>query len=187
MQPWILRAIPAFLVPLLLVAAMAACGPARQSAPSNQAGERPQEPARAASSSQVSLAQPARIALAQEEEAPAAETEPEADMPAAEEPTAEPAAQDEQPVSEAPAPVATAEPAPLVAAPTDTAPMAGAATPTIDLSRVLEEPAIQTAVAQFSNMAPPLPPIPNQNGQQQGAPAAAQTQAAIMMATLTAR
>jgi hypothetical protein len=206
-------------VPILLVAGVAAYGPAQQSPSLNQTGARPQNIAGVPAIDQLSLAQPASIARAQEEEAPAAETEsaedvpvgdaPEGDVPVAEDPAMTPdeqpaisegPAQDPQPaVSEAPAPVPDTQPAiseaptpvptaePAAAAPTNTpAPVAGAPTPspTVDLSRILEEPAIQTAVAQFSNMAPSLPAIATPSGQQPvGVQPAAQT---ALVATITA-
>ncbi len=200
MHPWIHRAIPVLAIPILLLAAVAACGPTQQPPSNNQTGNqtgsqtgaRPQDAARMPAIDQLGLAQPARIARAQEEEAPIADGDPatevsEFDTPQADAPMVEetaPVAEDGQPpVSDVPAPVATTEPA--TAAPTTVPTLAaGAPTPTLDLETVLQSPSVQTAIAQFSNMAPPLPPIPNQSGQPQAQPAT-QTQAAVMTATRT--
>lgn len=170
-------------LPISLVAAVAAFGRDHSAGPVTT---RPPDQALQMIAAQRAPQQSALITLAQaNEELPASEASAPADPVDAE---ALPAPPEEAPTDLA-APVATPEPAPTLAAPSpsDTSMTAGAATPTptIDLSRVFEAPSIQTAIAQFSGMVPALP-LPG--GQEsQGAPPAAQTQAAIMMATITAR
>jgi hypothetical protein len=157
---------------------------------------------------QIRLAQPALVALLQEEFMPVPAVEPDAEESAPEVLEAPPA---EQPsLSEVPIP--SAEPAQPAAAPgpsdptpaaSDSAPAGGApapaggapiATPTMDIARAvdLDAPAVQTAiatlVAPFSGLERMVPGIVGQEGQtNQSAPPALQTAAAATMSALTGR
>jgi hypothetical protein len=150
---------------------------------------------------QIRMAQPALLALLQEELMPVPAVEPDAEESAPEVLEAPPA---EQPsLSEVPIP--SAEPAQPAAAPglsdptpaaSDSAPAGGApiATPTMDIARAvdLDAPSVQTAiatlVAPFSGLERMVPGMVGQEGQtNQSAPPALQTAAAATMSALTGR
>jgi hypothetical protein len=167
------------IVPIALVGAVAMLGSAQPSSTLDLAAQRPHVNGQMVVPDQAAAAQPARIALAQEESMPLTEEEltaGEQEPAVLETSPAEPALVSD---SEAPDPVAPAEPA---------QPVAGAPTPTLDFSRALEAPSVQTAIAQFSGMSQLVPAIPGQQGQtNQGAPPALQTAAAATMSALTGR
>jgi hypothetical protein len=181
-----------FIVPIALVAALAVLGPARPSGGDTVTAERPQASNRLPVLEQIGVAQPPRVALAQEDPLPGSDEEPARqpggsgapDPMATEEPAQQPSG------AEAPLPATTAEPAQPAAgspAPSGPAPIVGAATPTIDFSEVMNAPSVQTAIAQFSGMSNMLPAMPVPSGQANPVSAPAQqTQQAYANATMTA-
>ena len=148
MRPWIVRALPMILVPIVLVGAAMAVGLNRQPAPV-QPGER------ALPAAQPNGAAPVSIAVVQET-TPAAQDQisaPESNgVDQADGGADQPAGGSEAPAAVG-TPVLTPPASGSVPEPMD----AAGPTATLDVARIMNDPSIQTAIAQFSNMQVQLP------------------------------